>query len=271
MQELARDSAGRGNAAQTHTIATGIRSGATRRSRRDGTSMGGTQDMIELTDEERQEALDLAADWADISQGLRKDLGQQLAQPVDQADPARAASARKPARSTCSCPPNFPPTGWPTALPTASLAWKIARSEVRHVRISVHPGRRHRPNCALAERRNRRRSRQHGAHGDRDGRFTEELGCSDRARRARSVADLCHVRVRLGQRAGLATPRSAWRRPKRRNSRRSTSRPRPGRARRTCSTRSATPILPPPSGRASSIARPSASWSNSSRRCARTR
>ena len=27
---------------------------------------------------EDQEALDLAADWADISQGLRKDLGQQL-------------------------------------------------------------------------------------------------------------------------------------------------------------------------------------------------
>ena len=54
--------------------------------------MGGTQDKlsaVELTDEERQaaegarlraeqEALDLAADWADISQGLRKDLGQQL-------------------------------------------------------------------------------------------------------------------------------------------------------------------------------------------------
>ena len=63
------------------------------------------------------EALNLAADWADISQGLRKDLGHQphgqWIKPI-----ALGTFSRKPARSICSCRPSSPPIGLPTALPT---------------------------------------------------------------------------------------------------------------------------------------------------------
>ena len=91
-------------------------------------------------DMEEQEAL--AADWADIIHGLRKDLGAQL-----------YTQWIKPIRLGNLCPDSGTLTLY---LPTEfsanwvqerlhdrlSLAWKIARSEVRNLRIAVHPGRR---------------------------------------------------------------------------------------------------------------------------------
>jgi len=90
---------------------------------------------------EDQEALDLAADWADISQGLRKDLGQQL-----------FSQWIRPIQLGSYCPETgtldlYLPTefsaNWVADrfADRLTLAWKIAR-DVRHVRISVHPGRR---------------------------------------------------------------------------------------------------------------------------------
>lgn len=89
-----------------------------------------------------QEAVNLAADWADISQGLRKDLGHQL-----------HSQWIKPIQLGTFCDETgtldlFLPTDFSANWVAdrfsdrLSLAWKIARSEVKHVRISVHPGRR---------------------------------------------------------------------------------------------------------------------------------
>lgn len=94
---------------------------------------------------EDQEALDLAADWADISQGLKKDLGPQL-----------HAQWIKPIQLGAFCKETgtldlFLPTefsaNWVADrfADRLSLAWKIARSEVRQVRITVHPRRRSMP------------------------------------------------------------------------------------------------------------------------------
>ncbi len=94
---------------------------------------------------EDQEALDLAADWADISQGLKKDLGPQL-----------HAQWIKPIQLGAFCKDTgtldlFLPTefsaNWVADrfADRLSLAWKIARSEVRQVRITVHPRRRSLP------------------------------------------------------------------------------------------------------------------------------
>ncbi|OYW50454.1 MAG: chromosomal replication initiation protein DnaA [Novosphingobium sp. 28-62-57] len=94
---------------------------------------------------EDQEALDLAADWADISQGLKKDLGSQL-----------HAQWIKPIQLGAFCKETgtldlFLPTefsaNWVADrfADRLSLAWKIARSEVRQVRITVHPRRRSMP------------------------------------------------------------------------------------------------------------------------------
>ncbi len=91
---------------------------------------------------EDQEAVNLAADWADISQGLRKDLGHQL-----------HSQWIKPIQLGTFCDETgtldlFLPTefsaNWVADrfADRLSLAWKIARSEVKHVRIAVHPGRR---------------------------------------------------------------------------------------------------------------------------------
>jgi chromosomal replication initiator protein len=94
---------------------------------------------------EDQEALDLAADWSDISQGLKKDLGSQL-----------HAQWIKPIQLGAFCKETgtldlFLPTefsaNWVADrfADRLSLAWKIARSEVRQVRITVHPRRRSMP------------------------------------------------------------------------------------------------------------------------------
>ncbi|MFC4294073.1 chromosomal replication initiator protein DnaA [Novosphingobium tardum] len=101
---------------------------------------------------EDQEALDLAADWSDISQGLRKDLGQQL-----------HTQWIKPIQLGCFCKETgtldlFLPTefsaNWVADrfADRLSLAWKIARQEVRQVRITVHPRRRALPELQIGAR-----------------------------------------------------------------------------------------------------------------------
>ncbi|WP_374407879.1 chromosomal replication initiator protein DnaA [Pelagerythrobacter sp.] len=96
------------------------------------------------------EAVNLAADWADISQGLRKDLGHQL-----------HSQWIKPIQLGGFCDDTgtldlYLPTEFSADwvqdrfADRLSLAWKIARSEVRNVRISVHPGRRKLPELSLS-------------------------------------------------------------------------------------------------------------------------
>ena len=98
---------------------------------------------------EDQDALDLAADWADIIQGLKKDLGQQLfAQWIR---PIQLGSFAKDTGTLDLFLPTEFSANWVADrfADRLSLAWKIARSEVRHVRISVHPGRRQMPDLRL--------------------------------------------------------------------------------------------------------------------------
>lgn len=88
------------------------------------------------------DAVNLAADWADISQGLRKDLGQQLhaqwIRPIQIGGFCRETGALE-----LHLPTEFS-ANWVQDRfhDRLSLAWKIARSEVRHLKISVHPKRR---------------------------------------------------------------------------------------------------------------------------------
>jgi chromosomal replication initiator protein len=99
---------------------------------------------------EDQEALDLAADWADISQGLRKDLGQQLHSQWIR--PIQLGTFCKETGTLDLFLPTEFSANWVSDrfADRLSLAWKIARSEVRHVRISVHPGRRQLPELRIA-------------------------------------------------------------------------------------------------------------------------
>ncbi|WP_206436002.1 chromosomal replication initiator protein DnaA [Altericroceibacterium xinjiangense] len=91
---------------------------------------------------EDQEALDLAADWADISQGLRKDLGQQVHS--QWIKPIQLGSFCKETGTLDLFLPTDFSANWVQDRfhDRLSLAWKIARSEVKNVRIQVHPGRR---------------------------------------------------------------------------------------------------------------------------------
>ncbi|NBC36556.1 chromosomal replication initiator protein DnaA [Novosphingobium sp. FSY-8] len=97
-----------------------------------------------------QEALDLAADWSDISQGLRKDLGQQLhnqwIRPIQ-----LGGFCKETGTLDLYLPTEFS-ANWVADrfADRLSLAWKIARPEVRHVRISVQPGRRALPELRIA-------------------------------------------------------------------------------------------------------------------------
>jgi chromosomal replication initiator protein len=88
------------------------------------------------------EALDLAADWADISQGLRKDLGHQLHS--QWIKPIQLGTIDKETGALDLFLPTEFSANWvrDRFADRLTLAWKIARSEVRQVRISVHPGRR---------------------------------------------------------------------------------------------------------------------------------
>ncbi|MBC2669125.1 chromosomal replication initiator protein DnaA [Novosphingobium piscinae] len=99
---------------------------------------------------EDQEALDLAADWSDISQGLRKDLGQQLHS--QWIKPIQLGSFCKETGTLDLFLPTEFSANWVADrfADRLSLAWKIARSEVRHVRISVHPSRRQSADLRLA-------------------------------------------------------------------------------------------------------------------------
>lgn len=94
------------------------------------------------------EAVDLAADWADISQGLKKDLGSQLH--GQWIKPIQVGSFCKETGTLDLFLPTEFSANWVADrfADRLSLAWKIARSEVRQVRISVHPRRR-----AMAEPR----------------------------------------------------------------------------------------------------------------------
>ncbi|MEO6153516.1 MAG: chromosomal replication initiator protein DnaA [Croceibacterium sp.] len=91
---------------------------------------------------EEQEALDLAADWADIVQGLRKDLGHQLFSQWIR--PIQLGNFCKDTGTLNLFLPTDFSANWvqDRFLDRLSLAWKIARSEVKSVRIMVHPGRR---------------------------------------------------------------------------------------------------------------------------------
>ncbi|MBO9518386.1 MAG: chromosomal replication initiator protein DnaA [Porphyrobacter sp.] len=91
---------------------------------------------------EEQEAVDLAADWADISQGLRKDLGHQLFSQWIR--PIQVGSFCKDTGTLHLFLPTEFSANWVQDRfhDRLSLAWKIARSEVRNVKIGVHPGRR---------------------------------------------------------------------------------------------------------------------------------
>ncbi|MEB3416620.1 chromosomal replication initiator protein DnaA [Alteriqipengyuania sp. WL0013] len=94
-----------------------------------------------MTNEEK-EAIDLAADWADISQGLRKDLGHQLHS--QWIKPIRLGKFCKETGTLDLYLPTEFSANWVQDRfhDRLSLAWKIARGEVRQVNVAVHPGRR---------------------------------------------------------------------------------------------------------------------------------
>jgi chromosomal replication initiator protein len=98
---------------------------------------------------EDQEALDLAADWADISQGLRKDLGHQLHS--QWIKPIQLGRFCKDTGTLDLFLPTEFSANWVADrfADRLSLAWKIARQEVKNVRIQVHPGRRQLPEVSL--------------------------------------------------------------------------------------------------------------------------
>ena len=91
---------------------------------------------------EDAEAVALAADWADIVSGLRKDLGHQLftqwIRPIELGPLCKATGTLD-----LYLPTEFSANWVQDRLQDRlALAWKIARAEVRTVRIAVHPGRR---------------------------------------------------------------------------------------------------------------------------------
>ena len=120
--------------------------------RTDKARTGGRQADEHLMED--SEAVNLAADWSDISQGLRKDLGHQLhsqwIKPIQ-----LGALNRETGALDLYLPTEFS-ANWVSDrfADRLSLAWKIARPDVRHVRVSVHPGRRQMPELRLGNSRN---------------------------------------------------------------------------------------------------------------------
>jgi chromosomal replication initiator protein len=102
---------------------------------------------------EEQEALDLAADWADISRGLRKDLGNQLYS--QWIKPIQLGSLCKQSGTLDLYLPNEFAANWVSDrfADRLSLAWKIARPDIRNVQIAVLPGRRAMPGLRLGRQR----------------------------------------------------------------------------------------------------------------------
>ena len=98
---------------------------------------------------EDAEAVNLAADWADISRGLRKDLGHQLHS--QWIKPIQLGMLCKETGTLDLYLPTEFSANWVNDRfhDRLQLAWKIMRSEVRKVRISVHPGRRQLPELML--------------------------------------------------------------------------------------------------------------------------
>ena len=118
--------------------------------------------------EEDHEALNLAADWADISQGLRKDLGQQAhSQWIKPIQPG--IYCKETGTLDLYLPTEFS-ANWvqDRFADRLSLAWKIARPDVRHVRILVHPGRRQLPELRLGTGGNPRRPANDSAQPQSD-------------------------------------------------------------------------------------------------------
>ncbi|MGI9376781.1 chromosomal replication initiator protein DnaA [Altererythrobacter sp. FM1] len=97
------------------------------------------------------EAVNLAADWADISLGLRKDLGHQLHS--QWIKPIQVGGFEEDTGTLNLYLPTEFSANWVNDRfhDRLSLAWKIARSEVRHVKIAVHPGRRKLPELSFGE------------------------------------------------------------------------------------------------------------------------
>jgi chromosomal replication initiator protein len=115
---------------------------------------------------EDHEALDLAADWADISQGLRKDLGQQLHS--QWIKPVQLGNFCKETGTLDLFLPTEFSANWVADrfADRLSLAWKIARPDVRNVRISVHPGRRQLPELRLGSASAQQRPANDAPRGD---------------------------------------------------------------------------------------------------------
>ena len=99
------------------------------------------------------EAVNLAADWADISQGLRKDLGHQLHS--QWIKPIQVGGIDKDTGTLDLFLPTEFSANWVNDRfhDRLQLAWKIVRSEVRSVRIQVHPGRRQMPDLRFGDSR----------------------------------------------------------------------------------------------------------------------
>jgi chromosomal replication initiator protein len=112
---------------------------------------------------EDQEALNFAADWSDISQGLRKDLGQQLHS--QWIKPIHLGSFCNDTGTLDLFLPTEFSANWVADrfADRLSLAWKIARPDVRNVRISVHPGRRQMPELRLGNSQSSRRATNDGS------------------------------------------------------------------------------------------------------------
>ncbi|MDE2595890.1 MAG: chromosomal replication initiator protein DnaA [Sphingomonadales bacterium] len=112
---------------------------------------------------EDQDAMDLAADWADISQGLRKDLGQQLHSQWIR--PVQLGSFCKETGTLDLYLPTEFSANWVSDrfADRLSLAWKIARPDVRNVRISAQPGRRQLAELRIGKDGSSRRPANDGA------------------------------------------------------------------------------------------------------------
>lgn len=128
---------------------------------------------------EEQEALDLAADWADISRGLRKDLGNQLYS--QWIKPIQLGALCKENGTLDLYLPNEFSANWVSDrfADRLSLAWKIARPDIRNVQIGVLPGRRAMPGLRLGREEGRRAANDSAPQsqpGDALGMGAAELG-----------------------------------------------------------------------------------------------
>jgi chromosomal replication initiator protein len=133
-----------------------------------GQAAGKKAKLVRVEMEEDTEALYLAADWADISQGLRKDLGQQVhSQWIKPIQPG--TYCKETGTLDLYLPTEFS-ANWVADrfADRLSLAWKIARPDVRHVRILVHPGRKQLPELRLGSGGNPRRPANDSAQGGSD-------------------------------------------------------------------------------------------------------